>query len=142
MFNWRAFECFFPCDLEYNWTASSKKDGVKERGNWNKLQLNQKNEHFSNYLDENVLLGKSDKHNDEYDTILFVSRTIQNITIPPNIRRIGQYAFSYCNCNQKVELRPDSKLEIISPNAFYRSSIEHLKIPQHVTQICNDAFSA
>lgn len=143
------------CELEEGWLEGTFY--LKQ------VTIELKNEHFSYYLNGNVLLGKSDKNNDEYDTIIFVSRTIQSFTIPPNIREISSYSFqqtsiksvaipsesrrikegAFSNCQQlrQASIQKDSKLEIVGKSSFSASSIESIFVPTKETEICEGAFS-
>ena len=81
-----------------------------------KVTVMKNNKYYKNYEeDEKLILGKSDITKDEYDVLIFASRDIKKVTIPPNITTISSYAFS-------------------------ESSITYIHIPSHITQICTGAF--
>ncbi|KAK8883956.1 hypothetical protein M9Y10_043058 [Tritrichomonas musculus] len=56
------------------------------------------------FKEDKYLLGKSDNSKDEYDVLLFASRSIEEITIPSNIKIIGSHAFGYCDRPKKIEV--------------------------------------
>ena len=59
----------------------------------------------------NILIGKSNQNNAEFDKLLFVRRDIKEISIPQNIKIIGSHSFSETN-------------------------IETFSIPHNITKIC------
>lgn len=109
---------------------------------------------------ENFIIGKNNK---EYDVLIFANKfcptlnippyiktiysdafykcIITNITIPPNVTEICDFAFSFCEELKEVEILPNSQLKIIGDSAFKLTKIESIKIPQHVTKIGKNAFS-
>ena len=90
--------------------------------------------------DDKYLIGKTDPNNEEFDILLFACRDIQEISIPSNIKIISSYAFENCNNLRKVEISPNSNLQIIGPHAFTDSNIESIFIPSKVSIICTEAF--
>lgn len=91
-------------------------------------------------MNSNIVIGKSDLLNDQYDTIFFACRDIKEAIIPNYIKRINNYAFSECTELTSVEFECDSNLCFIGKESFYESSIKRLLIPQTVIQICEGAF--
>lgn len=79
-----------------------------------KVTIQPNNKNFMN-IDDKMIIGKSDSDNDEYDVLLFVRRDIEKVTIPSFIKKIDAFSFSL-------------------------SSIKSIEIPQHVTDICENAF--
>ena len=66
--------------------------------------------------------------------------SIESITIPRKVTRIGKRAFCDCKILKLIEFAEDSKLQKIEEGVFHRSLIESIKIPREITQICRDAF--
>lgn len=73
----------------------------------------------------------------------------EDIIIPRNInfntqdfivKSIEKYAFKDCQTIKTIQLPPDSELHTIEFQAFKNSSLEEIKIPQHVAKICEEAF--
>lgn len=62
-----------------------------------------------------IMVGKSDKNDDVFDTIYFTNRTIRNATIPKSIK---DYAFSHCHNLSYFELEQGSKLFSIGNMIF------------------------
>ena len=126
-----------------------------------KVTVNPNNKYFKNY--EKFVFGKSNKESDEFDVLVFVSRDIQDVIIPSNIKIIGSYAFSACqikaisipsqviriekgafsDCEklENVEFSPDSELETIESEVFSGTAIKKILIPPHVKRICEHSFS-
>lgn len=95
------------------------------------IYLSEENPNFK-YLDEskNIIIGKSNLNNDNYDTIVFGSRSVYEITIPSTIKRIE------C-CQSENELKTikfegKSTLETIQKNAFSNGQQE-ISIPKNFT---------
>ncbi|KAK8843171.1 hypothetical protein M9Y10_025368 [Tritrichomonas musculus] len=93
------------------------------------------------FKDEKYLLGKTDPNSDEFDNILFVRRDIEEFSIPSNIKVISSFAFHFCTNLTKVEIDPNSKLQIIGPDSFQGSGIRKIIIPPQVSKICEYAFT-
>ena len=93
------------------------------------------------FKDDKYLLGKTDPSSDEFDNLLFVIRSIKEISIQSNIKIISSYAFHDCNNLKKVEISPNSNLQTIESCAFSCSSIEEIFIPPKVSKICKNTFS-
>lgn len=90
---------------------------------------------------DSIIVGKSDKDNDNYDLNTFSCRDITQYTIPSNIKRISSFAFSDCKNLDHITFPEDSVLKSISSNAFYQTSLTNISIPSHVSQIEDQAFS-
>ena len=122
------------------------------------------NPYFKNYENDNQLvIGKSNIDNKEYDILIFASRKIKEVQIPPNIKiissnsfekskiekifipkeviQIGQNAFYECYHLYNVEIPADSNLQTIGMNAFQSTSIERFFIPNQITQIDKSTFN-
>ena len=57
-------------------------------------------------------------------------KNLENITkIPSSIKRIGRMSFAYCSKLKTLHLPNESKLKMISSDAFFHSSINELNIP-------------
>lgn len=94
------------------------------------------------FLDDEkkIIVGKSDKNNQNFDVILFASRDINEVFIPSSIKKIGKFAFSWCKDLKTVTFDKDSKLESIGESAFSDSSIFDILIPKSVTKIESNTF--
>ena len=127
-------EIYFPAslkELKEGWCHWTK--------NLTKIIISPNNNQFI-FKDNKLLLGKSCPDNDEFDVILFAARDIEEISIPSNIKIISSYAFEYCLYLNKVEIPPNSNLQIIGSFAFFNTQIEEIFIPPKVTKICKSAF--
>lgn len=68
-------------------------------------------------------------------------RSLQSITIPNQVERIGEYAFSYTKKLGTIVFEDDSSLKYIDRCAFMSSGITNIAIPSPVEVIGNQAFS-
>ena len=93
------------------------------------------------FKDNKYLLGKTNKDSDEFDILLFGNRNIKEISIPSNIKIISPYAFDHCEKLRKVEIPPNSNLQMIKKNAFSYTKIQEIFIPSKVLKIGKNAFS-
>lgn len=103
------------------------------------VKVSPKNKSFL-YLDNKLLIKKTDPNSDEYDCLVFARRDIQNVTIPSFIKSLGPRSFSFCDKLHSIEITSDSKLQTIGDFAFYSSSIKTFKLPKKVTNIGVSAF--
>ena len=71
--------------------------------------------------------------------LLKYNGTSSNVTIPSNVKTIGEQAFSY-NYNIKNVTIPNS-VKTIKDSAFFCSSLETVSIPKSVTYIGNAVFT-
>ena len=104
-----------------------------------KIKVSPKNPCFC-CLDENILIKKSSLTN-EYDSLIFCNRHIEEVTIPSFIKYIEQLAFNECMHIRSIKFQNDSNLLIIGENAFANSSIKNLTIPKHLKIIGEYAFA-
>ena len=115
--------------IDSDWCCDTKK--LKE------VKISPFNKHFK-YLDEEhqIIVGKSDIKGEKFDTIVFVSRRLENIIIPKYIKYILSSAFDDCKSIETISIPEDSEL-ISIPNNFASKSIKSLFIPQSVEAIEN-----
>lgn len=136
-----AFSC--PC-IEYIELPSNiidlKKFWCSKIPNNVEFKIIKKGEENIKIVDDNFLAGKSDRKSDIFDVLYFVRRTIEEITVPSYIKRIGAYAFCGCKHLKTVNFLDDSELESIGEYAFIDSAIENFIVPSHVKEICDNAF--
>lgn len=97
------------------------------------------NHNFS-YLNNSIIIGKSDSKSSQYDTVLFAVRNIKNAVIPSFIKRIAPRAFEDCRRLKSIEFEKDSKLTYIEQYSFAHSSLDGICIPQNVNIIGYYAF--
>lgn len=83
----------------------------QETGDLNVLKVDHLNNIYRN-LNEKIVISKSDKKNDMYDILFFVSRDIEYIQIPSFIKIIAPFALEG-SCSSFIEFSEDSNLEII-----------------------------
>lgn len=91
----------------------------------NDIKASPKNKSFY-YLDNKLLIGKSDPMSEIYDVLLFARRDIEKAVIPSFIKKIGKYAFNCCNKLKEVKFTKDSQLEVIEEGAFSYSSFRKI----------------
>lgn len=115
------------------------------------------------YIDDKIIVGKTDSKSEEYDALVFVPRNVNSVTIPNDINIIAPYslstvkineifipshvkqicegAFNLCENLNRIEFAQDSELQIIGKFAFSCCSFNSILIPSSVTTICKSAFS-
>lgn len=142
------------CELADGWCQSTAK--------LTQVTIMPNNKRYKNY-EGNIVIGKSDIENDEFDVLVFVGRNtksfiippfitkisphafsksqIENLYIPPQITAIGENAFDNCTQLKKVEFSENSKLRVIEDLTFRMTSIESIYIPSNIVSINGQAFS-
>lgn len=86
-------------------------------------------------IDDKTIIGKSSIENKEYDVFVFSIRNV--VEIPNFIKSIFSNAFKDL---VKIEIPNDSKLQVIENNAFAKTRIDFIYIPQTVKKIGKCAF--
>ena len=133
--NSKIEDIYFPASLR-----KLKKGWCNQTYNLSKIIISPSNNQFI-FKDNKLLLGKTCPDNDEFDSILFAARDIQEISIPSNIKKISSYAFDNCQKLIKVYISPNSNLQTIESNAFQYSNIKQIFIPSKVSKICEKHFT-
>lgn len=90
--------------------------------------------------DNHLVIKKSSPDQDNYDSILLISKDIKRITIPSFIKIIDNYSFAESSI-EKVEFLEDSQLLIIKKLAFAYSLLNGIELPSSVVEIGSFAFS-
>lgn len=112
--------------------------------------------------EDNLILGKSNAKSDKYDVLLFSPRNtktiiipsfisvissysielnlIEKIQIPSHVTEICEYAFYHCYKLKEIVIQSDSELKVIGRLAFCFTNIKCLSIPNHLTNIGDNAF--
>lgn len=135
-----SFECSNFRSLSIPSSLTQLEDGwCRSLGFLNKISISPKNKSFI-YFENSFILGKYWESNKNYDVLIFARRDIESAIIPPFIKHISSYSFAYCRNLTKIEFLPNSQLETVGSFAFYLTSIEYIKIPQHVNKIDSYAF--
>lgn len=97
------------------------------------------NLHFM-YVNNSVIIGKSDPKSDDYDTLHFARRDISKLVVPSFIKYISPYAFNQCHQLQAVEFPSQSQITSIGKHAFSFTSLRQISIPARVKHIDKYAF--
>lgn len=124
-----------------NLTIPSKVEQLKEGwcDNTTKLTnvtIEAGNKHFSYYQNsKQIIVGKSDPKSDTFDSLVFVSRDIEQITIPDSIIYINSFSFSGCLTLKSITFSEGSELQMIDKNSFSNSTVEFLSIPSKVVEL-------
>lgn len=120
--------------LEEGWCMKTEK--------LNKIIISPHNKNFS-YLDKEhkLIAGKSNLNQTDFDVLVFASRDVKTVSIPPNIKYIGEHAFHECKSLQEVNFEGESQLISIGKNAFNKSSLKKIFIPQNVDKIGDCCFA-
>ncbi|KAK8841019.1 hypothetical protein M9Y10_027856 [Tritrichomonas musculus] len=114
----------------------------KSLSNLKCVVISPKNENYK-YLDDaqKIIVTKSDKSTDVFDVIVFVSRDIEEVTIPSYIKRIHSFAFQECRKLKKIEFQENSELHSIGLYSFSSTNIAKITIPKSVEFIEDSAFA-
>lgn len=105
----------------------------------NHISISNKNKNFF-YLNESLIISKSNPNDNVYDTIIFARRDIEKVNIPSFIKHINSYAFSNCYFFHSIFFSENSELLSIENCSFLRSNINEICIPNHVQTIGSKAF--
>lgn len=89
----------------------------------------------------NMIFGKSNEKNIDFDVLVFAFRNIKSAIIPSNIKKISSFAFDECDNLKTIEFEENSELDSIGEGAFSCSSLEKIMIPSHVKCIKEETFS-
>ena len=141
------------CELKENWCSQTP--------NLENVIIMSGNQRYANY-NEDIVIGKSNVDCEEFDTLVFVSRKIYYVTIPPFIKIIGhcalnkslinsifippqveqicENAFANCIHLSRVDFAPDSQLQRLDKFSFSGTLIDSLCIPSNLPEIKNAAF--
>ena len=65
----------------------------------------------------------------------FLFSNIEEISIPPSVTKICEYAFSKCKNLRKVEIPTNSNLQTIEEYAFSFSNIEEISFPKSLLEL-------
>ena len=133
--NSKIEEIYFPTNLK-----ELKEGWCNETKELTKIIISPSNKQFI-FKDNKYLLGKNDENNNEFDILLFASRDIKEIFIPPDIQIISSYAFENCKNLIKIEIPPNSNLKIIRKDSFSGSSIKQIFIPSEISKKCRYPFN-
>ncbi|KAK8895355.1 hypothetical protein M9Y10_023817 [Tritrichomonas musculus] len=91
------------------------------------------------YFENTFIAFKANQSSKIYDTIIWVKHTINALTIPSFVTKIGNYAFDGCSSLTQISI--PSSVTKIGYNAFEGcSSLTQISIPSSVTEIGNSAF--
>ena len=92
-------------------------------------------------INNQIIVGKSDIENENYDILVFCVRYIKNVIVPDDIEIIDSNSFEYCRELQQVSFSKLSKLRIIDDYSFYLTSIQSITIPSSVTHLGKSCFA-
>lgn len=105
------------------------------------LIVSPKNEMFKLTNDE-LLVGKSSKDSNQYDTLYLSLSKSKTLKIPSEIKVIKSRAFNYSTNIEAVEFQPNSQLTTFGKMIFsYYNKFKHIFIPRHVKCIGDCAFN-
>ena len=103
------------------------------------ISITSPNNRFS-YLDNEhkIILTKSNKDNDQFNSIFFVNRDIERLIIPPSIEYLCDNSLAYCMNIRSLEFSGKSNLISIGNNALSSSLISNLHIPSKLRLFGHD----
>ena len=119
--------------------VSFEEGWFRQANNLKELIITERNKNVL-FLDNSLMIGKSEPKSDKYDVIIYAKRDTKNVLIPSFVKRIGSFAFNKCNEIESFQFSDRSELESIGDDSFSFSSIESIMFPQHVTTIGRNAF--
>lgn len=99
------------------------------------------NNQYLKIYDDNLIIGKSNIENENYNVLVFAPRSIEKIRIPSFIEIISSCSCECCFDLQEIEIPNDSKIKKIGKNAFACTPINYVYIPSSVTLIGERAFA-
>ncbi|KAK8842915.1 hypothetical protein M9Y10_025781 [Tritrichomonas musculus] len=103
------------------------------------FSISEKNKKFL-FHQEKILLGKSEKNIEKFDSLLFAKRSIEHVIIPSFVNKICALSFYLCTNLKSVEFEEKSELKIIGKSSFNRSTLKSIIIPSSVVCIEDKAF--
>lgn len=103
------------------------------------VQLYENSSNFT-MINNQILLGKSDKNNDVFDIICYANPGTLQVNIPNNVTKVSEFAFANCHRLMTVNISENSQLKTIDRFAFAQTAIESITIPFHVDLIDEAAF--
>lgn len=104
-----------------------------------KITISPENKHFK-YIDNKIIVGKSNPSTDNFDTIFFARRDITSITIPSFIEYILPYSFENCQQLKTINFDSNSKIKILRSESFSKSGIENFICPKSIEKIESFCF--
>lgn len=105
-----------------------------------KIEVSANNPRYSSTYSNKYIIGNSSLEKKNYDVLVFAARNIINTYIPEFIEIISQFCFYSCTELQCVDIPNNSKLRIISDNAFYDCKFTSFSLPKSVTYIGKRSF--
>lgn len=102
------------------------------------IEISPMNENFS-LFNSKIVLRKIIENSNFFNVLQFACRDIVSVTIPSSIERIDSFAFHGCMNLETIEIKEDSKLQIIGNYAF-TYAIKSISILFHVKKIGECAF--
>lgn len=100
------------------------------------IDISHKNSNFKS-IENGVMIGKSDTKSNIFDTLYFVPRDIEQVSIPSYIKHINSYSFSECYNLQSIAFDDFDNSDLISigRGAFMSSSIQSISLPSNTIQL-------
>ena len=87
-----------------------------------------------------LILGKSDKNKDCFDSIIFACCDIKNPIIPKFIKIIKMMSIVNCSKRETIQFEKDNELQSIESNAFCLSYLKGIVVPKNVCTIWQSTF--
>ncbi|KAK8884317.1 hypothetical protein M9Y10_043425 [Tritrichomonas musculus] len=103
------------------------------------ITVDPNNRHFLNYQDK-FLLGKTNLKSDNFDVLLYAFPCIEEVTIPPLIKRIA-FGFHSCQKLRKVDFSQDMNLNSIEKYSFILTKLNRVTVPSQIEKIGKNAFA-
>lgn len=119
----------FPSSLK-----TLKKGWCKDLHGLTEIEIPANNPNFQ-YYNHDFLLGKSQEDSDIFDVLLYARYDIEEANIPPQVKIIDSYSFSYHKHLKSVKFSENSGPITIKDNAFMCSTIHTLCIPTLIDDI-------
>lgn len=105
-----------------------KKGWCEETNYLYNVQISPKDKSYV-YLDNQMIIGKSNSSVDHYDILVFVRRDIEEIKIPSFIKHIDPYAFDGCSKLQSIKFSKESELLSLGKCSLAGTHLSNINIP-------------
>ena len=105
-----------------------------------KVSISQNNLYLTNFDNNNLIVGKNNRSNNDFDILYFAPRNIKTVTIPHFIKQIASCAFEYCQNLKTIDFSNNTNLKTIGKYSFAYSSIEKISIPSTVNLFDDYSF--
>lgn len=98
------------------------------------VKISPDNPYYKLY-DNKLVLGKSNKEQENFNVLVFCPRNVKTLTLPDFIEIIDPFAFEGCFRLRKLIIQIESKLRIIKKYALSHTSIKSITFPSQLIDV-------